>query len=976
MPTFDVFAYGNGSILVSALNAIVLLIGDQAYLTLLTVTGLIGTLVLLMEFLFSQFRKLPVGWIFAFAFLVEVALVPKANVIVHDVTTDFVTVSPSPPLVSNVPLGLALLAHFATTTGKVMTDLMETAFADPAGLNYSNNGLGFSQNMISSSTQNTLQPGFLKQSIDAYIENCVVTDLLVGNNSATALNTAPDLWAAMASLSGRVTTVYTGTTTPFTAATMTCSAAYPIITTLITAQKPFIFQDWLKNHVFSPQITTPSTINAAVTASLGSTLMNSYAGIGSTGYASAQDIVFQTAMIHQLQESVINYAAVNGSQANLLNLGIAQADAQTKNNWLIGGELAKKYLPMVRGMIEGFLYGLFPIAFLLMITPAGGGAVKMFILGTIWVESWGPLFSILNHFILVYAAKAMDGTNGVSMSNLPNLNAGAQDMLGILGLMGTAIPMVALGLIKMGGAGVDSFMGGFSGAMSGATGAAGAMTATGNLSMGNAQVGNMNYGNRTAFQSNLASSWSQGDSASYMDNVRSHSTGSSYNQGSNSGLAIDYTDQVSRSLSTGASNAASAVSTNMKTAGSDYSAAFSTFDSMRQQVQQGSSVSNGASSHHSAGVGKNYDHALDAAKELSKGLVGDESKAHDILGQWSAASSMGTGNAMPIFQARLENSGAINDKNSASTASKLAQFEKAMEGTRVKDIQKDMSDYANSKVVTSSQGYSKEKADGMTASFNHGNSAAEEARNANTAMQQFEQKLGEVQSGSVSTKRNGGGLFDKIAETEFGLSGPALNNALLDTTPGHMDPRVSQAVEATKNVMAGETLNSMGLGQFEKFLGDDGQHLIGEANNHTPSQPNAPANPEGHSVSEAHNNSQGAVTNATNGMPTPKSIDAKGNAERGNVKTHQGGIGKFLDKSGEEIAGKQERLENETGTGIERLGRTIPGGEGSVMVNVAKGGSETEKGLLKDLKSEVENTWDRIKNYKLDSRSLGSEKEK
>ncbi|MFI5305220.1 MAG: conjugal transfer protein TraG N-terminal domain-containing protein [Nitrospiria bacterium] len=976
MPTFDIYAYGNGSILVSALNAIVLLIGDQAYLTLLTVTGLIGTLVLLMEFLFSQFRKLPVGWIFAFALLVEVCLVPKANVIVHDVTTDFVAVNPNPPLVTNVPFGLAVLAHFATTTGKVMTDLMEQAFADPAGLSYSNNGLGFSQNMISSSTQNILQPGSLKQSIDSYIGNCVVTDLLVGNISATALNTAPDLWAAMASQSGRVTTVYTGTTQPFTATTMTCSAAYPQITTLITAQKPLILQNWIKNYVFSPQITTPSTINAAVTATLGTTLMNSYAGIGSTGYASAQDIVFQTAMIHQLQDSVINYATVNGSQANLLNLGIAQAEAQTKNNWLIGGELAKKYLPMVRGMFEGFLYGLFPIAFLLMITPAGGGAVKMFMLGMIWVQSWGPLYSILNHFILVYAAQAMDGTNGVSMSNLPNLNAGAQDMLGILGLMGTAIPMVALALIKMGGAGVDSFMGGFSGAMTGAAGAAGAMTATGNLSMGNAQVGNMNYGNRTAFQSNLASSWSQGDSASYMDNVRSHSTGSSYNQGNNSGLAIDYTDQVSRSLSKGATNAASAVSTHMKTAGSDYSAAFSTFDSMRQQAQQGSSVSDGASSRHSAGVGQNYDKALDAAKTLSKDLVGDESKAHEIMGRWAASSSAGTGNAMPIFQASLENSGAINDSNKASIGTKLGQFEKATEGISVNAVQKEMSDYANSKEVTSSQGYSKEKADGMTASFNHGNSAAEEARNANTAMQQFEQKLGEVQSGSVSTKRNGGGLFNKIAETEFGLSGPALNSALLDTTPGHMDPRVSQAVEATKNVMAGETLNSMGIGQFEKFLGPEGQHLIGEANSHTPSQPNAPANPEGHSVSEAENNNQGAITHATDGMATQKSIAKTGNTISGNVKTQQGNIDGFIGHSEKELEDKQERLENETGYGIGRLERTTPGGESSLMTNVAKGGAETEKGLSKDVKSEVQDTLDRIKNYKLDSRAIGSEKGK
>ena len=188
-----------------------------------------------------------------------------------------------------------------------MTDLMEQAFADPAGLSYSNNGLGFSQNMISSSTQEVLPPGDLKSSIDDYIRNCVVTDLLVGNMSSTTLSTAPDLWVAMQSQSSRMASVYTNGVPNI----MTCAAAYPQITAMINVQKPNIFMDWLKNHVFSAQITTPSTINNAVAASLGTTLMNSYAGIQSTGYASAQDIIFQNAMIHQLQTSVINYAAVN-----------------------------------------------------------------------------------------------------------------------------------------------------------------------------------------------------------------------------------------------------------------------------------------------------------------------------------------------------------------------------------------------------------------------------------------------------------------------------------------------------------------------------------------------------------------------------------------------------------------------------------------------------------------------------------------
>ncbi|MFI5304876.1 MAG: conjugal transfer protein TraG N-terminal domain-containing protein, partial [Nitrospiria bacterium] len=412
-----------------------------------------------------------------------------------------------------------------------------------------------------------------------------------------------------------------------------CQVAYGIITTESNSFKPAAFSDWV-TRVFNMQSATASGVNAAIKIEIGATLINTYGGIQATGYSSAQDIIFQSMMIHQLSDSIANFiAAAGGSgQTAMMNLGIAQGEQQTQNQWVIAGELAKKYLPMFRGMAEGFIYGLFPAAFLAMLLPGGGRTIKMYGLGILWIQSWSPLYSILNHYIFKYSAKAINGSLGLTQTSYAGINSGAQDMLAVLGMMGTTIPMVALAMIKGAEMGGSAMLGAVSSAMSSAAHLGSTVATTGNISLGNASLGNTNFGMNSAFQNNLAYSLSSGNHLTTYANRHDYSAGSRYDYGG-SPIGISASDVIGAGLQEKMQQGATAINSNR----SEYSHSVGNILREAYGTHANAEHSQGASSEKSFGqtaqIGEGLSQVMNWEKSFAKNHNVSIEKAHDIVSQ-------------------------------------------------------------------------------------------------------------------------------------------------------------------------------------------------------------------------------------------------------------------------------------------------------------------------------------------------------
>jgi hypothetical protein len=60
------------------------------------------------------------------------------------------------------------------------------------------------------------------------------------------------------------------------------------------------------------------------------------------------------------------YTGVSG---DALAYATALGEQQQRSSWLTAGELSKKYIPIMRQILEAVVYGLFPVLFLMMMTP-------------------------------------------------------------------------------------------------------------------------------------------------------------------------------------------------------------------------------------------------------------------------------------------------------------------------------------------------------------------------------------------------------------------------------------------------------------------------------------------------------------------------------------------------------------------------------------------------------------------------------
>ena len=63
-------------------------------------------------------------------------------------------------------------------------------------------------------------------------------------------------------------------------------------------------------------------------------------------------------------------------------------------------------MPLLRIVFECLYVGAFPMAVLLMLTPAGAAIFRSYVTGLIWLQSWGPLYAVLHRISMGEAAES------------------------------------------------------------------------------------------------------------------------------------------------------------------------------------------------------------------------------------------------------------------------------------------------------------------------------------------------------------------------------------------------------------------------------------------------------------------------------------------------------------------------------------------------------------------------------------------
>ena len=384
-------------------------------------------------------------------------IVPKATVRV----VDRLDPALAPAVVANVPIGLAIFASVTSEVGDGLTRLTEQAFTLPDDLTYQRHGMIFGSRLADAVTRMEITDAVFARNLRGYARQCIFHALLLGHISADDLRETTDLWALVTAggspsagasparlveFATRQPAGATGAHTRGYREIVTCAEAAARLDALWAAEIG------RAAGIFGIRIFPDADTEALARAELLAALPAAHDFlIGAS--RNAADIIRQQMVLNAVHDAGEQWSTETGNAAALSAYTEARAEAQTVAAYRAIGRQAETWVPLLRIVFECLYVGSFPMAVLLMLTPAGGAFVRAYLGGFVWLQSWGPLYAILHRISLGEAAERMaaaalmpGGDAGISLVAQAGIRAVAADVAVMSGYLSMSVPFLAAAL--------------------------------------------------------------------------------------------------------------------------------------------------------------------------------------------------------------------------------------------------------------------------------------------------------------------------------------------------------------------------------------------------------------------------------------------------------------------------------------------------------------------------------------------------
>ena len=453
---YELFTLGGGTYLVDLLNAVAAITGGGAYIALAQLAGIAGLGWILFRTAFGGSWKDNAKWILLFAVVWGAMIVPKATVRV----VDRLDPTLAPAVVANVPIGLALFASLTSQVGDGLTRLTEQAFTLPNDLQYQRHGLIFGARLAAKTTRLEITDTVFARNIRNYARQCVFHALLLGHISADDLRESTDIWslvtaAGTPSAGASPARMFEFATRQPGGVAGTTAIEREIVTCQVGAAR--LNGQWnveiaRAGTVFGRRIFPDARTEALARAELLAALPAAHDFlIGAS--RSAGEIMRQQMVLNAVHDAGEQWAAEAGNAAALRAYTEARAEAQTVSAYRAIGRQAETWVPLLKIVFECLYIGAFPMAVLLMLTPAGTAIFRSYLTGLIWLQSWGPLYAVLHRIAMGEAAERMQaaaampgGDIGISLVAQAGIRAVASDVAVMSGYLSMSVPFLAAAL--------------------------------------------------------------------------------------------------------------------------------------------------------------------------------------------------------------------------------------------------------------------------------------------------------------------------------------------------------------------------------------------------------------------------------------------------------------------------------------------------------------------------------------------------
>jgi conjugal transfer mating pair stabilization protein TraG len=430
------FVYGGLDHYVNAFNAIAMMMGNSVIDSLIRLVMLIGLVMVIVSAAFSLNLKETVMWFAGALLIMAVILVPRTTIIIHDRLS-----VGAPVAVDNVPMAVGLVFSLSSTIGDAATQLTETVFPHPEAAQYSQTGLIYGSRVLRETTMLRWPDQYFAANMDSYVVRCVMHDLHTHHYSMHDLGTAPDLFDFITvSPHGGLATQWISP--DGTRETIGCVQA---ANQLRAGREAMADQAANRfGRVVHPDLAGPlaeTTIRVNVEGAHAFIMDQS---------RTAADVFIQAMTINSVRDAQLSAAAESGVDISAYSMTRAEQQSRTQN--FMSAEMAHKWIPLLRVVLEIIFYSMFPLMAPFFLLPKfGPQLLKKYFSGFLILQAWGPLFVILNGIMMHHIAEASraagydanEGYAGVTLASMDGVAGINGDLASIAGWMTMMIPVMA-----------------------------------------------------------------------------------------------------------------------------------------------------------------------------------------------------------------------------------------------------------------------------------------------------------------------------------------------------------------------------------------------------------------------------------------------------------------------------------------------------------------------------------------------------
>ncbi|EFG1983860.1 conjugal transfer mating pair stabilization protein TraG [Escherichia coli] len=433
-----VYVMSGGEFFQAAFNGVATLIGTSTWDSLFHIVGFFSAMALFFVYIRGHDPKEVLKFIAVFILITSVLVIPKRTVHIIDMTNPTLVLR-----VDNVPTGLSVPFRFITGIGGSLTKIYDSVFHTPDSVAYSKTGMLFGATLMANTTDVVAQNSDLATLLKEYVQQCVIGDIMLSHKYSMAeLMQSSDPYEIIF----RKPSPLRGVIVP--RGNSLAQAGFQICEALannvlkrelkVDTTKGGKTWDYYVNRFIGPR--------ASADTLFGLMMADSY-GFYYQGGRDASEILRQNVVMNAIKQGITTHTAASGNVASLVNMADQSSNSKMRLSWAASGGLAATFVPVMHTVLMAMLVGMFPIIILLAtIHGLTLPVLKGYVFSLVYLQSWPPLYAILNYAMAFYLKGETKGMN-FSLSNLNTIQQTHSDIGLMAAWLSNSIPFIAAGLV-------------------------------------------------------------------------------------------------------------------------------------------------------------------------------------------------------------------------------------------------------------------------------------------------------------------------------------------------------------------------------------------------------------------------------------------------------------------------------------------------------------------------------------------------